>query len=74
MGVAPDGPHTGYGYISRGDEIGEGLHTVEAFFEKPDSRTAQGYLESGKYLWNSGMFVFGARGYLEELQKNNPQM
>ena len=74
LGVAPDGPHSGYGYISRGDEIGEGLHTVEAFFEKPDSRTAQGYLESGKYLWNSGMFVFGARRYLEELQKHNPQM
>ncbi len=74
LGVTPDGPHTGYGYISRGDEIAEGLHTVEAFFEKPDSSTARDYLESGKYLWNSGMFVFGAQRYLEELQKHNPLM
>ncbi len=74
FGVVPDGPETGYGYISRGHEITEGLHAVEAFVEKPDLATAKKYLESGRYLWNSGMFVFGARRYLEELQKFNPLM
>ncbi len=74
FGVVPDGPETGYGYISRGHEITDGLHAVEAFVEKPDLATAKKYLESGRYLWNSGMFVFGARRYLEELQKFNPLM
>ena len=74
FGVVPDRPETGYGYISRGHEITDGLHAVEAFVEKPDLATAEGYLESGSYLWNSGMFVFRARRYLEELQKINPVM
>ena len=64
FGIQPEGPETGYGYIES-----EG-HTVKRFVEKPDLATAQGYVDSGNYYWNSGMFLFGAGRYLEELQKH----
>ena len=62
FGIKPDAPETGYGYIEA-----EG-HAVKRFVEKPDAQTAQAYLESGRFFWNSGMFCFKARTMLEEMQ------
>jgi len=73
FGVVPDRPETGYGYILKGEARG-GWSPVERFVEKPDLATAQKYLASGRYLWNSGMFLFTARAYLEELERFAPEM
>ena len=75
FGIVPTGPETGYGYIKRGAEQDNvGTYSVEKFVEKPDLDTATGYLESGDYFWNSGMFVFKASRYLEELERHHPEM
>ncbi len=74
FGIKPSEPHTGYGYIEKGEEINEGSYNLAAFKEKPDLQTAQSFLDSGKYLWNSGMFCFKASTYLEELEKNCPDI
>jgi mannose-1-phosphate guanylyltransferase len=72
LGIKPDRPETGYGYIHTGDEQGESLgqpyFKVRRFVEKPDYQTAIGYLSSGDYLWNSGIFVFTAQTILEEIR------
>ncbi|MCD0246714.1 mannose-1-phosphate guanylyltransferase/mannose-6-phosphate isomerase [Xanthomonas melonis] len=70
FGIKPTAPETGYGYIKAG--AGAGVSAVERFVEKPDLATAQGYLASGEYYWNSGMFLFRASRYLEELRKFHP--
>ena len=67
FGVVPSEPHTGYGYIKAGTESGDGF-LVDGFTEKPDQATAETYLEQGGYYWNSGMFLFRASRYLEELK------
>lgn len=74
FGVVPTSPETGYGYIKCGPALGDDLFQLERFVEKPDADTAQGYLESGGYLWNSGMFLLGAQRYLDELDKLAPGM
>jgi mannose-1-phosphate guanylyltransferase len=62
IGIQPSGPETGFGYIERGSaESSPGVFAVERFVEKPDRPTAEGYLRSGRYLWNSGMFFFSVR-------------
>jgi mannose-1-phosphate guanylyltransferase/mannose-6-phosphate isomerase len=66
FGVVPDKAETGYGYIRRGADQGR-WSAVESFVEKPDIEKARSYLESGRYFWNSGMFVFSAEAYLREL-------
>ena len=71
FGIVPEQAHTGYGYIRSGNAIGAGLK-VEEFVEKPDLQTAQGYVDSGNYYWNSGMFMFQASQYVKELEKFNP--
>ncbi len=71
FGIKPTEPHTGYGYIESGDEIGEGAYKLAAFKEKPDLETAKSFVESGNYLWNSGMFCFKASAYLAELEKHH---
>lgn len=73
FGVVPTAPHTGYGYIRAGAE-GEGYSAVDAFVEKPDEATAQQYLDQGGYYWNSGMFLFRADRYLQELGEQQPKM
>ncbi len=74
FGIVPESPHTGYGYIHKGDALaGLPAFTVERFVEKPDLQTATEYVASGNYLWNSGMFMFLASRYLEELEKFDPQ-
>ena len=78
FGIVPTTAETGYGYIHAGNtkEILDESDAlpVLGFREKPDERTAHEYLESGEYLWNSGMFLFRASRYLEELEKFNPAM
>ena len=70
FGIVPTGPETGYGYIKAAS--GTEVRAVERFVEKPDLATAQAYVASGEYFWNSGMFLFKASRYLDELQKFNP--
>lgn len=73
FGVVPSSPHTGYGYIKAGSAHG-GYNDVAAFVEKPDEATAQRYLDEGDYFWNSGMFLFRADRYLQELETHQPTM
>lgn len=73
FGIEPDRPETGYGYIEKGESLGEG-HKVARFVEKPDEATAQAYLESGRFAWNSGMFVFRAGTFMDELARHRPEM
>ncbi len=73
FGVVPTHAETGYGYIHQGEAQGKGFK-VERFVEKPDADTAATYLASGEYLWNSGMFLFRASRYLEELEQHQPAM
>ena len=73
FGIVPTDPETGYGYIRRGALAG-GAYRIAEFVEKPDVSRAQGFLASGDYYWNSGMFLFRARRYLEELEKFAPDI
>ncbi|MAT93366.1 MAG: mannose-1-phosphate guanylyltransferase/mannose-6-phosphate isomerase [Halioglobus sp.] len=74
FGVVPTSPETGYGYIKCGAALADDLFVLERFVEKPDAPTARSYLESGDYLWNSGMFLLGAQTYLDELQVQAPEI
>jgi mannose-1-phosphate guanylyltransferase/mannose-6-phosphate isomerase len=74
FGIVPGHPETGYGYIKRGDAQPGSAYGVAAFVEKPDLETAERYLASGDYFWNSGMFAFRAGVFLQELEKFNPEM
>jgi mannose-1-phosphate guanylyltransferase/mannose-6-phosphate isomerase len=73
FGVVPDAPETGYGYIRRGVAHSGGFR-IDRFVEKPPLAQAQQYLQSGDHYWNSGMFLFGARRYLEELERHAPDI
>jgi mannose-1-phosphate guanylyltransferase len=73
FGIVPKEPHTGYGYIKRGEEQGAGFG-VEEFVEKPTLEVAEDYLSLGSHYWNSGMFLFKASRYLEELKKFRPDI
>lgn len=80
FGIVPDAPEIGYGYIRRGEvsstqlKVDSVAFNVEAFVEKPDLETAEKYISTGDYYWNSGMFLFQARRYLEELEKYRPDI
>ena len=70
LGISPDRPDTGYGYIEKGNLItGIDLFKVNSFREKPDIETAKKYLESGRYLWNAGIFVFRVKIIMEALKE-----
>jgi len=73
FGIVPDEAHTGYGYIKMGRQDEDGF-VVDKFVEKPSSEVAREYIESEGYLWNSGMFLFKASRYLEELEKFRPDI
>ena len=73
FGIVPTNAATGYGYIKRGKAEGNGF-IVDQFVEKPDRDTAEKYLATGDYYWNSGMFMFKAQTYLQELEKFKPDM
>ncbi|ENL6904421.1 mannose-1-phosphate guanylyltransferase/mannose-6-phosphate isomerase [Enterobacter ludwigii] len=70
FGIAPTHPETGYGYIKKGVEVSDGYFSVDAFVEKPNKEKATEYISGGMYLWNSGMFMFKPRVYLEEIKKH----
>ena len=76
FGIRPEGAHTGYGYIQQGERLaidGE-AYRVARFVEKPSQEVAQSLLATGGYHWNSGIFLFSARQYLEELGRHQPAM
>lgn len=75
FGIIPNAPETGYGYIKAGSKLEQDeVFSVAKFVEKPDSDTAQSYLDEGNYYWNSGMFMFKASIYLQELKLHNLDM
>lgn len=74
FGIHPDYPETGYGYIQRGEPLAECGYRVGRFVEKPDAATAERYVEDGGYTWNSGMFMFRAQRYLDELAELAPEI
>jgi len=73
LGIEPDSPETGYGYIKAGQPFGNGF-SVDSFREKPDRATAESYLAAGGYYWNSGMFAFTIACFLEELRANREDL
>lgn len=74
FGIVPTHAETGYGYIEQGIDVGVGGFKVSRFVEKPDLITAQEYLANGSYFWNSGMFMFRASRYLQELEAFRPDI
>jgi mannose-1-phosphate guanylyltransferase/mannose-6-phosphate isomerase len=79
FGIVPDRPETGYGYIETGGPLGKPeqgtpVLTLQRFVEKPDAATAAGYVESGRYLWNSGLFMLKASVWLSAIESFNPEM
>lgn len=72
FGITATSPETGYGYIKRGEPIGEGAYQVERFVEKPDLERAQQFLADGGYSWNGGLFAFRADRFMEELEAHRP--
>ena len=78
LGIEPNRPATGYGYIERAEKLaqvsGYDVYWVEKFTEKPDLTTAQAFVESGRYYWNSGMFIWKVSTILREFKKLMPQL
>ncbi len=75
FGIVPDSPQTGYGYIRAATaEAGSEVYPVAEFVEKPDAKTAAQYLATGQYFWNSGMFLFQASTYLQQLARHAPDI
>lgn len=72
FGIQPSKPETGYGYIEKGAEVYGGGFKVNRFIEKPDQTTAEHYLAEGNYFWNSGIFMFRASKYIQELELFEP--
>ena len=74
FGIVPTFAATGYGYVKASGTETDGAYTLEKFVEKPCLEKAQEYLASGEYAWNSGMFVFKAATFIEELKVHSPEM
>ena len=74
FGLVPSRPETGYGYIKRGEALAADVFVLEQFVEKPDQPTAEGYIASGDYVWNSGMFMFTAAQFLASLAEFQPEI
>jgi mannose-1-phosphate guanylyltransferase/mannose-6-phosphate isomerase len=77
LGITPDRPETGYGYIQTSPSLrgeAEAVHPVQGFVEKPDAATAQQYLDAGSYFWNAGMFVLKASVWLQALAQFRPDI
>lgn len=72
--ITPTSPETGYGYLQLGAPVGAGGFQVSRFVEKPDLNTAKSYLAQGDYFWNSGMFMFRASRFIQELEKFHPEI
>lgn len=74
IGVRPDRPETGYGYVHLGEPLREGVYEVQEFVEKPGRHWARRYVDSGEYLWNSGIFAWRAREFLEVAREQAPEL
>jgi mannose-1-phosphate guanylyltransferase/mannose-6-phosphate isomerase len=74
FGIEPTYPETGYGYIQSGAEVAPPICKVTQFIEKPKKSEAEAYLKTGQYYWNSGLFLFAANRYLEELNIHRPDI
>ncbi len=74
FGIVPNRPETGYGYIQKGASLGDGAFVLSAFVEKPDVQTAIQYLNSGDYLWNSGLFIMRASVWLDQIERHRPDI
>ena len=74
FGIVPDKAETGYGYIEANINNTDDYYSIKSFTEKPSQKNAKKYLDSGNYLWNSGMFMFKASVYLNELEKFEPEI
>ncbi len=74
FGIKPSAAETGYGYIQAQAASDNGSYAIQAFVEKPDLSTAQAYVDSGNYYWNSGMFLFGAQTWLDALGRHAPDI
>jgi mannose-1-phosphate guanylyltransferase len=74
FGITPDAPETGYGYIQIGEDLGDGVHRVKRFVEKPARERADAMLASGDHAWNGGIFLFRADIYLGALAVQAPEM
>ncbi len=72
FGITPTSPHTGYGYLHRGQQVSDGVYDVREFKEKPDQKTAEAYLADGAYYWNSGMFAWRTAAILREIETHLP--
>jgi mannose-1-phosphate guanylyltransferase len=72
FGIKATSAHTGFGYLKRGTEVGDGIYPVAAFKEKPNKSTARKYIRSGEYCWNSGMFFWRTDTILEQLNRFLP--
>ncbi len=73
FGITPDSPHTGYGYVQRGEQLGPHVFRAGKFKEKPTREVAETYLKSGEYYWNAGMFTWRVSAILEELAHHLPE-
>lgn len=74
LGISPDSPETGYGYIALGEELTAGVQRVARFVEKPDLANAEAMLAAGNHVWNAGIFLFRADAYLAALGEFRPDM
>jgi len=78
VGIVPTRPETGYGYLERGEVKrkigGVTVYDIKRFVEKPDQKTALRYLNSGKYFWNGGIFIFTPKTILEEIKLHLPSL
>jgi mannose-1-phosphate guanylyltransferase/mannose-6-phosphate isomerase len=74
FGIVPTAPETAYGYIRQAAQVGDGVFAIDRFIEKPESARAAQLLKEGGYCWNSGMFLFRADRYLDELARHAPDI
>lgn len=74
IGIEPTEPNTGYGYLQIGEPIGDGVHRVARFTEKPDENRARQFLAAGNFVWNAGMFVWRSDVFLRELAAAAPEI
>ncbi|MFH2100236.1 MAG: mannose-1-phosphate guanylyltransferase/mannose-6-phosphate isomerase, partial [Pseudomonadota bacterium] len=74
FGIVCQAPETGYGYIKKGEPLGGKAFAMAGFFEKPDADTARAYMDSGEFLWNSGMFLFKASVVLDQFSRLAPEI
>lgn len=73
IGITPTSPETGYGYIHKGEKS-DSFYKVDQFKEKPDRQTAEKYIATGEYVWNSGMYMFNEKTFSQEIEKHAPEI